>query len=64
MVAAALLKVAGFAITFALLTWSIVAVMFRRSQRLAWSIAIAGAALFQLLFDTALGVSLPPGLWR
>lgn len=63
-VAVPLLKWAGFIVTFALLTWFIVAVMFRRPQLRAWSIAIAGALLFYLVFDVGLGVSLPPGLWR
>jgi len=61
MVCAALLKLAGFMASFALLTWFIVAVMFRRSQRLAIPLAIGGALLFQAVFDKALGVSLPLG---
>jgi hypothetical protein len=64
MVSVALLKVAGFMASFALLTWFIVAVMFRRSQALALTVAIAGALLFQGLFDVALGVSLPLGFGR
>lgn len=63
-VAVPLLKLAGFVVTFALLTWFIVAVMFRRPQLSAWSIAIGGTLLFYLVFDTALGVSLPTGLWH
>jgi hypothetical protein len=38
--------------------------MFRRSQRLAWSIAIGAALGFYLLFDVVLGVTLPEGIWR
>lgn len=60
----ALLKVVGFVTSFALLSWFIVAVMFRRSQRLAWSIAIGAAVGFYLLFDVVLGVTLPGGIWR
>lgn len=61
MVSAALFKFAGFMLSFALLTWFIVAVMFRRSQALAFTVAITGALLFQLVFDVGLGVSLPYG---
>src|SRR5262245_16206093 len=46
-----LLKLLGFAIAFALLTWFIVAVMYRQPQRKAWLLAIGGALLFQLLFS-------------
>ncbi|MDQ6618195.1 MAG: tripartite tricarboxylate transporter TctB family protein [Pseudomonadota bacterium] len=63
-VSVALLNVAGFMASFALLTWFIVAIMFRRSHWLALSIGVGGAIVFQLVFDMALGVSLPPGLWR
>ena len=57
----ALINTAGFMLSFALLTWFIVAVMFRRSHALALTVAIAGAVSFQLVFDTALGVTLPLG---
>lgn len=63
-VSVALLKIAGFVVSFALLSWFIVAVMFRRSQVQAWAIAIGGTALFYLLFDLALGLELPSGVWR
>ncbi len=58
----ALMPVVGFAISFALLTWFIVAVMARQPQRIALGVAIAGAAGFYALFDLALDLSLPKGL--
>ncbi len=58
----ALMPVAGFAISFALLTWFIVAVMARQPQRIALILAIAGAAGFYALFDLALDLPLPRGL--
>lgn len=64
MVSVALLKLAGFMMSFALLTWFLVAVMFRRPQRVALAMALGGALAFQLLFDVALGVSLPAGPWH
>jgi len=56
-----LINAAGFMLSFALLTWFIVAVMFRKSHALALAIAIGGAVMFQVVFDTALGVTLPLG---
>jgi len=64
MIAVALLKVLGFMASFALLTWFIVAVMFRRSHALALTVAVVGALLFQGVFDVGLGVSLPLGFGR
>jgi putative tricarboxylic transport membrane protein len=58
----ALMPVLGFAISFALLTWFIVAVMARRSQLIALPVAIGGAAGFHALFELALDMSLPKGL--
>jgi putative tricarboxylic transport membrane protein len=58
----ALMRVVGFAVAFALLTWFIVAVMARRPQRVALPIAIGGAALFYALFQLALEVPLPKGM--
>ena len=58
----ALMKVAGFAVAFALLTWFIVAVLARRPQRVAIAIALAGSAGFYALFELALGVGLPKGV--
>jgi putative tricarboxylic transport membrane protein len=58
----ALMRLAGFAIAFALLTWFIVAVMARRPQRVALPIAIGGAVAFYALFELALDVALPKGM--
>ena len=59
----ALMKVAGFVIAFGLLTWFIVAIMFRRPQRVALSIALGGALSFHALFAWVLDVRLPAGLF-
>ena len=58
----ALMPVAGFVISFALLTWFIVAVMARQPQRVAWAVAIGGSALFYAIFDYALDLALPHGI--
>jgi putative tricarboxylic transport membrane protein len=58
----ALMPLAGFAISFALLTWFIVAVMARQPQRIALPVAIGGALGFHALFVWALDLSLPKGL--
>jgi len=63
-VSVALLKIVGFIGSFALLTWFIVAVMFRQPQRRAWAIAVGGALAFYVLFSGLLGVTLPAGLWH
>ena len=57
----ALFKPLGFVISFALLTYFIVAVMYRRPLKTAALTAIASAAGFYLVFDLALGVPLPVG---
>jgi putative tricarboxylic transport membrane protein len=59
----ALMPVVGFPISFALLTWFIVAVMARQPQRIALPLAIVGAAGFYALFDLALDLSLPRGMF-
>ena len=59
----ALMKVVGFAIAFALLTWFIIAVMARRPQGIAIAVAIGGAIGFYALFELALDVSLPKGVF-
>jgi putative tricarboxylic transport membrane protein len=64
MVFIALLDVAGFVVALALLTWFIVAVMFRRPQRVALTVAIVSALAFQLVFGVGLGMPLPAGVWR
>ena len=55
-------KLLGFVASFALLTFFIVAVMYRRPIRVAATVAGAGAVAFYLLFPLALGVSLPVGV--
>lgn len=58
----ALMPVLGFPIAFALLTWFIVAVMARRPQRIALSVAIGGSILFYVIFEVALDLALPKGM--
>jgi putative tricarboxylic transport membrane protein len=59
---ALLLKPLGFTITFALLTFFIVKVIFRRSSPSAVITAVCTVAVFALTFPMALGVSLPAGV--
>jgi len=61
-VSVALFKPLGFVISFALLTYFIVAVMYRRSLKTAALVAVASAAGFYLVFDRALSVPLPVGI--
>ena len=61
-VSVALFKPLGFVISFALLTYFIVAVMYRRPLKTAALTAVASAAGFYLVFDRALGVPLPVGI--
>ena len=61
-VSIALFKPLGFVISFALLTYFIVAVMYRRPLATAALVAVAGAAGFYLVFDRALNVPLPVGV--
>jgi putative tricarboxylic transport membrane protein len=61
-VSVALFKPLGFAVGFALLTYFIVAVMYRRPLKTAALVAVAGAAGFYLVFDRALSVPLPVGV--
>jgi putative tricarboxylic transport membrane protein len=58
----ATLKLLGFAISFALLTFFVITVMYRRPPMVAALIAIASSAGFYLLFPLALGVALPTGV--
>ena len=58
-VAVALLKVAGFFVCFAALTFFIIFVMYRRPWKVAAIAAIASSAAFYLIFPLALGVRLP-----
>ena len=55
----ALLNVIGFIPAFALLTWFIVAVMFRQPQRIALPLAVGGALGFYAIFEWALELPLP-----
>jgi len=61
-VSVALFKPLGFVISFALLTYFIVAVMYRRPLATAALVAVASAAAFYLVFDRALSVPLPVGI--
>src|SRR3989442_4888838 len=61
-VSVALFNPLGFVISFALLTYFIVAVMYRRPLATAALAAVASAGGFYLVFDRALGVPLPVGL--
>lgn len=58
----ALFRLIGFAGSFALLTFFIVAVMYRRPVKIAAIVAVATAAGFHLVFSVALGVALPVGV--
>src|SRR3989442_11713782 len=58
-VSVALFKPLGFVVSFALLTYFIVAVMYRRPLATAALVAVASAAAFYLVFDRALSVPLP-----
>jgi putative tricarboxylic transport membrane protein len=60
--AVALLKPLGFLVSFALLTFFLVAFVFRRSPLTAAVTALAVALGFQITFPWALGVPLPVGL--
>ena len=58
-VSVVLLKLAGFLVGFAALTFFIVAVMYRRPPAVAALVAAGVAAGFYLVFPLALGVALP-----
>jgi putative tricarboxylic transport membrane protein len=55
----AALKLVGFLVSFAALSFFIVAVMYRRPWWVAAVVGIAGAAAFYLVFALALDVKLP-----
>ena len=57
-----LLKVLGFFLSFALLTYFVAAYSYRRPARSALAAAIGCPLGFYLLFPLALGVSLPVGV--
>ena len=52
-------KAVGFAVSFAALTYFIVAVMYRRGALRAVVVAVALVAAFYVVFPLALGVALP-----
>lgn len=56
-----LLKVLGFLLAFSLLTFFLVAVMYRRSFGTAIAVAVGTSVGFYLLFPLALNVELPVG---
>jgi putative tricarboxylic transport membrane protein len=58
-VAVAVLKLVGFFISFAVLTFFLVAVMYRRPPAIAALVAAGLAAGFWIVFPFALGVPLP-----
>ena len=58
-ISVALLKLFGFVIAFAALSFFVVAVMYRRRLRVAAAVALALTAGFYVLFPLALGVALP-----
>jgi putative tricarboxylic transport membrane protein len=58
-IAVAALKLAGFLVCFAALTFFIIAVMYRRPLKVAATVAIVAAAAFYLVFPLGLGVRLP-----
>ncbi len=59
----ALMPLVGFMVSFALLTWFIVAVMARRPQKIALPLAIGGAVGFYALFELGLDLTLPHGIF-
>ena len=59
----ALMPVAGFVISFALLVTFIVKVMCAEKLRTAIVVAVAGSVGFYLLFEIALDLTLPHGIW-
>jgi putative tricarboxylic transport membrane protein len=60
-VSVALSEVLGFTISFGLLCFFIVALMYRRPLKVAAAVAIACAVGFYVVFPLALGVALPTG---
>ena len=58
-VAVAAAKLAGFLVAFGVLTFFLVAVLYRRPLKVAVVVAAASTICFYLLFPVALGVALP-----
>jgi putative tricarboxylic transport membrane protein len=63
MVAAALLKPAGFVVSYVLLTAFLILVVFRQRWTAAAAVSLGSAAAFWLLFVKLLNVRLPAGPW-
>lgn len=61
-VSVALFKLVGFVVGFALLTYFIAAVLYRKPPATAAIVAAATGAGFYLVFDLALGLALPAGM--
>jgi hypothetical protein len=53
----------GFLISFAILTFFMIAVVFRQSPVMAAVVAVAASAVFYAVFPLALSVSLPTGVF-
>lgn len=62
-VCVALLKPLGFVISYALFTLFVTLVMYGRPLKSALLISVSSAAGFYLIFPTALGVTLPVGVF-
>ncbi|MCC6888024.1 MAG: tripartite tricarboxylate transporter TctB family protein [Hyphomicrobiales bacterium] len=60
---AMLMRWLGFVVSFALLAFFMIAVVFRRPPLRAGFIAVGAAAGFYILFPLVLGVALPSGLF-
>ncbi len=58
-----LLKVLGFVVSYALFTFFVVSIMYRRPLQSAALIAAASSAGFYMIFPKALGVTLPVGVF-
>jgi hypothetical protein len=58
-----LLSVLGFVVSFALLTFFIISIMYRRPLGFGLAAGVVSAAAFYLVFPLALNVSLPVGLF-
>jgi putative tricarboxylic transport membrane protein len=61
--AVTLMPILGFPISFALLTWFMVKIMCGERHGIALAVAIGGAAGFYALFELALDLTLPHGLF-
>ena len=57
------LKLLGFALSFGLMTFFVVAFMYRRSLKVALATAVGCSLGFYLVFPLALNVSLPVGIF-